>query len=244
MKLTFIGTRGNIEARTHQHFNHTALWIGYRRHRVAIDCGADWLNQSLHWDVDAIVVTHGHPDHVDGLKQGAPCMVFATSETWEIIGGYPIDQRSIVRSHCPFRIGEITIEAFGVEHSLRPRSRVSHPGRQCDSLLLPRHRLHPSSPRSAPRHFRLHRGRGDNLSIDGSPARRQTVWPRASEHATVMVSLGGRTSSDFHTLWHRDRDRRSECSRSASRRAKSQVPDPCRRRGGRHGNGLASPGGK
>jgi phosphoribosyl 1,2-cyclic phosphodiesterase len=119
MKLTFIGTRGNIEARTPQHFNHTALWVGYRRHRVAIDCGGDWLSQSGSWEVDAIVLTHGHPDHVNGLKQGAPCMVFATSETWEIIGGFPIDRRSTVRTHRPFRIGEITVEAFGVEHSLR-----------------------------------------------------------------------------------------------------------------------------
>lgn len=46
--------------------------------------------------------------------------VFATSETWKIIGSYPIEQRSTVCIGFPFRIGEITIEAFGVEHSCAP----------------------------------------------------------------------------------------------------------------------------
>jgi phosphoribosyl 1,2-cyclic phosphodiesterase len=119
MKLLFLGTRGNIEARTPQHFRHTVLSVGHQGRRVIIDCGGDWLMESRHWDADAIVITHAHPDHVDGLKRGAPCPVFATRETWKIIGRFPIEQRFIVRPRRPMRIGGITIEAFGVEHSLR-----------------------------------------------------------------------------------------------------------------------------
>ena len=67
MKLAFLGTRGNIEAQTPEHFKHTALSVAYRGRHMAIDCGGDWLNQAVHWEVDAIVLTHAHPDHVDGL---------------------------------------------------------------------------------------------------------------------------------------------------------------------------------
>jgi len=119
MKLLFLGTRGNIEARTSQHFRHTVLSVGHRGRRVIIDCGGDWLNEARHWDANAIVITHAHPDHVDGLKEGAPCPVFATRETWRIIDGFPIDQRFVVRTRRPMQIGGITIEAFAVEHSLR-----------------------------------------------------------------------------------------------------------------------------
>lgn len=92
MKLHFLGTRGNIEARTPQHFRHTVLSVGHWGRRVIFDCGGDWLGESRHWNADAIAITHAHPDHVDGLKEGAPCPVFTTRETWKIIGGFPIEQ--------------------------------------------------------------------------------------------------------------------------------------------------------
>jgi ribonuclease BN (tRNA processing enzyme) len=45
MKLTFIGTRGEIDARTRRHRMHTSLLVSYRRARVMIDCGLDWLRK-------------------------------------------------------------------------------------------------------------------------------------------------------------------------------------------------------
>jgi hypothetical protein len=42
MKLTFLGTRGNIDARSPIHRRHTALLVSYRGRDVMIDCGADW----------------------------------------------------------------------------------------------------------------------------------------------------------------------------------------------------------
>ena len=119
MKLAFLGTRGNIEARTPAHFKHAALSVGYRGRLVVIDCGGDWLKQALHWDVDAIVLTHAHPDHVDGLKRGAPCPVYATRSTWKLIDGFQIQQRRTVRLRHPLQIAGIAFEAFAVEHSLR-----------------------------------------------------------------------------------------------------------------------------
>ncbi len=58
MKLTFLGTRGEIEART------------LERQRPA-----------------AIVVIHAHPDHAWGLRDGAPCPVWATEDVDLYIAG-------------------------------------------------------------------------------------------------------------------------------------------------------------
>jgi len=62
MKLTFLGTRGEIEARTRQHKMHTSLLVSFRARRVMIDCGLDWLGKFERLHPDAIVLTHAHPD--------------------------------------------------------------------------------------------------------------------------------------------------------------------------------------
>ena len=243
MKLTFIGTRGNIEARPLQHFNHTALWIGYRRHRVAIDCGGDWLSQSGSWDVDAIVLTHGHPDHVDGLKQGAP--VHGLRHERNVGDHRRIPNRSTIdRTHAP------PIPDRGDYHRgvwrgalLRtPRSAIaSRPGARRD-LLLPGHRLHPSSPRGV-QGISAYIGDGATISrsmvhrrddklFGHAPLSTQLSWCRSEGVARAIFTHCGTeiVTADRQAL-------------AASRRAKPQVSGPRRHRGRRHGNGLASPGG-
>ncbi|HEU5260467.1 MAG TPA: MBL fold metallo-hydrolase [Gemmatimonadales bacterium] len=92
--------------------------VGYRDRRVMIDCGEDWLGRFQRRRPDAIVVTHAHPDHAWGLRDGAPCPVFATRDTWDRLG-YDIADRRIIGPYTPVRIAGITFEAFPVEHSTR-----------------------------------------------------------------------------------------------------------------------------
>jgi len=119
MKLTFAGTRGYIEARTPRHYRHSALEVSYYGKRVRIDCGEDWLNEVPAMSLSALVITHAHPDHSGGLKNGAPCPVYATGDTWDVISEYPVEDRKTVRSNEPFDIEGIRFEAFDVEHSTR-----------------------------------------------------------------------------------------------------------------------------
>ena len=84
MKLTFLGTRGEIEARTRRHNMHSSLMVSYRGKKVMVDCGADWLGRLGELKPKAVVVTHAHPDHAWGLKEGAPCPVYATKEAWRL----------------------------------------------------------------------------------------------------------------------------------------------------------------
>ncbi len=119
MKLVFSGTRGYIESRSRRHFMHTALDISYRKDTVRIDCGTDWLEQAGSIKAAAIAITHAHPDHAGGLKNGAPRPVYATEQAWESMASYPIQERRKVNLREPFQIGKIRFEAFPVIHSTR-----------------------------------------------------------------------------------------------------------------------------
>jgi phosphoribosyl 1,2-cyclic phosphodiesterase len=125
MKIEFLGTRGNIDARTRRHGMHSSIRISYYDTSVIIDCGEDWLGEIGDWDAQAIFVTHAHPDHAFGLKEGAPCPVYATADSWEAMAHFDIEERKEVPEREPIRIAaeqersEITLEAFPVLHSTR-----------------------------------------------------------------------------------------------------------------------------
>jgi phosphoribosyl 1,2-cyclic phosphodiesterase len=119
MKLTFLGTRGNIEPRTERHARHSSLLVEYRGKGVMIDCGEDWEDHLDRLGPKALILTHAHPDHAWGLRKGAPCPVWATEESWESLDDFPLDDRRIIRPREPITIRGITFEAFTVQHSLR-----------------------------------------------------------------------------------------------------------------------------
>lgn len=119
MKLTFLGTRGNIDARSPRHRRHAALLVSYYRRNVMIDCGADWRGRLDEIAPHAVVVTHAHPDHALGLRDGTDCPVHATAEAWEEMQSWPIPDRRLVRPRQSVEVEGITFEAFPVEHSLR-----------------------------------------------------------------------------------------------------------------------------
>jgi ribonuclease BN (tRNA processing enzyme) len=119
MKLTFLGTRGEIEIRSRSHRRHSSLLVEHRDARIMIDCGADWLHRLRAIAPTAIVLTHGHDDHAAGLVRGAPCPAYATAATWKVLYRLPIlDQRTMPLRKA-VRIGGMRFSAFPVMHSLR-----------------------------------------------------------------------------------------------------------------------------
>jgi phosphoribosyl 1,2-cyclic phosphodiesterase len=118
MKLTFIGTRGEIDAHTRRHRMHTSLLVSYRGQDVMIDCGLDWLGKLKRLSPKAIVLTHAHPDHASGLKKGSPCPVYATEKTWKQLSHLPIKDRHAIKERAAAKVCGITFEAFAVEHSV------------------------------------------------------------------------------------------------------------------------------
>jgi len=121
MKIIFLGTRGEIKPKSKFHRMHTSTLLVHSSKRVMIDCGTSWLGNIKRVRPDHIVLTHAHPDHVDGLKEGAPCPVWATKKTWALIDSFPIPQkqRQIITPRKKRRIGGIQFEPFEVLHSVR-----------------------------------------------------------------------------------------------------------------------------
>jgi phosphoribosyl 1,2-cyclic phosphodiesterase len=119
MQLRFLGTRGYIKIHSKLHLMHSSLLVTHRNKRIMIDCGEDWRKEVWKIKPDAIIITHGHPDHAWGLADGAPAPVYASTETWQLINAYPIQDRHTVHPRKPFTLLGVTIEAFSVHHSIR-----------------------------------------------------------------------------------------------------------------------------
>jgi len=118
MKLTFLGTRGGIKVRSQKHYRHSSMLVSYYNAHILIDWGSDWLSRPLSFRPDAILLTHAHPDHAEGLKQGSPYKVYATNSTWNRIKTYPIETKHTVIAYKPFTIRSFVCTAYPVRHSL------------------------------------------------------------------------------------------------------------------------------
>ncbi|MGO8907785.1 MAG: MBL fold metallo-hydrolase [Bradyrhizobium sp.] len=117
--MTFLGTRGEIEVSSRRHRRHSSLLVQCDEARIMIDCGTDWLGRLHGVAPTAIVLTHAHPDHAAGLAEGAPCPVYATKVTWDLIRRFPIDDRRRLPLRKSIMIDGVRFKAFPVEHSIR-----------------------------------------------------------------------------------------------------------------------------
>lgn len=118
MRITFLGTRGNIPVRSRLHRRHSAVIVEGGGGRVLIDCGADWAGRIGHLRPTAILVSHAHDDHAAGLKRGAPCGVYASAEAWRAMAAWPLTIRYVAPPRHQFAIAGLLVVAWPVEHSV------------------------------------------------------------------------------------------------------------------------------
>ncbi len=118
MRLRFWGTRANILHRSVQHPFHSALEIITVGGSILIDCGSDW-REAWPCTPRAVVLTHGHDDHVDGLTTGTEIPVYATRETLQAVSQWPVQTLIQLNSAVPIEIGDVRITPILVQHSLR-----------------------------------------------------------------------------------------------------------------------------
>ncbi|HEX2977981.1 MAG TPA: MBL fold metallo-hydrolase [Candidatus Babeliales bacterium] len=119
MKLTFLGTRGNIKIKSKRHLRHSSLLVESGTSKIMIDAGLDWKTKLKTINPDAIFITHAHPDHAGGLSPKTPCPVFTTPESWQEVKKYEIEECRLIMPGDPVLAGDLTIEAFEVMHSLK-----------------------------------------------------------------------------------------------------------------------------
>lgn len=212
-KLVFIGTRGEIEARTKLHNMHSSLFISAAGQKVMVDCGLDWLGKFQRLKPNAIVLTHAHPDHAWGLKNGAPCPVYAPERTWNSLENCETIERKTINLRSPTEIFGITFEAFPVEHSLRCPAvgyRISCGGSQVfyspDVVYIPEHTealggvdIYIGDGATMARSFVRRRG---NQIFGHAPVRTQLTWCQ-KEHVprAIFTHCGSEiVTSDSETI--------------------------------------------
>lgn len=186
IKLMFLGTRGEIDARSRRHRRHSSLLIQDGDARIMIDCGTDWLDRVNSIAPTAIVLTHAHPDHAAGLAKGAPCPVYATKETLDLIGRYPIDDCREVPLRRTTAISGLKFKAFPVEHSLRAPAVGYRISAKAGSLFYLPDVANLPNAADALRGIALYIG-------DGATIKRSMVRKRSGiliGHAPVTVQLG------------------------------------------------------
>lgn len=118
MKITFLGTKGYIDIETKHHKMHTSTLISYKNTKVLIDCGESWLKKISSIRANFIVITHAHPDHAFGLKNGCKQPVYATKESLKLLEKFPITKKRIMPLRKKVKLGSLIFEAFPVVHSL------------------------------------------------------------------------------------------------------------------------------
>jgi phosphoribosyl 1,2-cyclic phosphodiesterase len=225
VKLTFLGTRGEIKVRSRLHGRHSSLLVGHEDARIMIDCGTDWLGRLGVVGPTAIVLTHAHRDHAAGLAAGAPCPVYATEAAWSAIGCYPVCERRLMPLHQAVAIQGISFEAFPVEHSLRAPAvgyRIS--ARSCRFFYVPDVAYLPDISRAL-HGIRLYIGDGASLTRSMVRQRPGALIGRAS----IMAQLGWCRDAHVHRAIF------THCGSGIVRGEAEAVNELLRQLGCRHG---------
>jgi phosphoribosyl 1,2-cyclic phosphodiesterase len=119
MKLTFLGTRGYIKTRTERHHMHASMLVSCNGKGIILDRGEDWIANDEWFGADAVLVTHAHPDHAWGLKQGTPVPVYASHDSWDLMKTFKVADRREVEFGKTESVGDIKFVPYKVEHSTR-----------------------------------------------------------------------------------------------------------------------------
>ena len=130
------GSRGN------------ALVVEAGRTRVMVDCGFAHSETVMRLqrigcaveDIDAIIVTHEHDDHVGGVARFASRLgipVYLTPGTFAAVAGkFEQVQSRCFDPHAPFALGDLMVQPFPVPHDARePAQMVFDDGKHRFGIL-------------------------------------------------------------------------------------------------------------
>jgi len=138
MKLWFLGSRGYVEESSATHRGHSAFIVEEDGFRLLCDFGENHAGTLRELRPDAVVVSHAHPDHAWGLREGTALPVFASATTHGIVKDLPIGKRIALVPERRRRVGPFRVTLFPVAHSVRcpctairiesPRARLLYSG--------------------------------------------------------------------------------------------------------------------
>lgn len=119
MRIEFYGTKGFVEESSRAHRGHSAFVLESAGFRLLCDFGANRRGMLSRIRPDAIFVSHAHPDHGEGLAEGAAVPVYASAVTHRIQADLPYRDRRVLSPGRAVEIGPFRLTGFPVIHSVR-----------------------------------------------------------------------------------------------------------------------------
>jgi ribonuclease BN (tRNA processing enzyme) len=119
MRIRFYGTKGYVEESSRAHAGHSAFVLEENGFRLLCDFGENRKGLLSKIRPDAVFVSHAHPDHGLGLREGTRVPVHASAVTHELLKELPILHRIVLEPGVPKRVGPFRLTAFPVIHSVR-----------------------------------------------------------------------------------------------------------------------------
>jgi len=120
LKLTFLGTKGEIEESNEKHRYHSSLLIVSDDDRLLIDYGTLHRYNLEELAPDALLITHAHPDHYVWLERDiqTDIPVYLTGETLAYGKFRPSNSR-VIEPDTYIAEGSFKFLAYRVLHSIR-----------------------------------------------------------------------------------------------------------------------------
>lgn len=119
MRLSFYGTKGYVEEESATHAGHSAFTVDADGFRLLCDFGQNRHGLLGSIRPDAIFLSHAHPDHAWGLREGTGRPVHASAVTHEITRDLPIERRVVLEAGRAVPVGPFRLKAYPVVHSSR-----------------------------------------------------------------------------------------------------------------------------
>jgi ribonuclease BN (tRNA processing enzyme) len=120
MKLTFLGTKGEIEESATTHQFHSSMLVSVDGYRLLIDYGKLRRYTLSEIRPGALLITHAHPDHYAWINEDVETEVhvWTTMETLEF-GKYKPLKAKVFQPGRLHRLGPLGWLGYRVIHSLR-----------------------------------------------------------------------------------------------------------------------------
>lgn len=114
------------------------FFIQHGDSRIMMDCGRERRDRLNTVAPTSTVLTHAHLDHAYGLTDGAPCPVYATNETFNMLRHLPVPDRRKMRLGKSIGIDGVMFMAFPVHHSIHaPADGYLVSVESCSFIYLP-----------------------------------------------------------------------------------------------------------
>jgi len=120
MKLTFLGTRGEVNETSKFHKNHSAIRLETHGKIILLDFGKSWQKKLKFINPDFVWISHAHPDHSFGLQnEKTKIPVFMSKETSDRLpeNKFPLQNRQVIGSN--FKFGSIKAQEIPIGHSTK-----------------------------------------------------------------------------------------------------------------------------